>query len=121
MLQQKLNGCIFATGLFVAHVYQHIFLGAGQYTVRGRARPDQLKARRGLQWRVYCSAGSGGTLGESELFQGTGDWRQFEFSFTVPAECSGQILRLFSAGTRDVDHEVDGTIWFDDMQIGLQR
>jgi hypothetical protein len=104
-----------------SHVYQYIFLGAGDYTVSGRVRPDQLQTRRGLQWRLYCSAGSSGVLGESELFSGTGDWRRFEFSVTVPAECRGEVLRLYSAGQRDVDHELQGTIWFDDMQIELVR
>jgi hypothetical protein len=102
-----------------AHVYQQLFLPPGQYRVSGRARPDKIKARRGLQWRVYCSTGAKGSLGESGLFVGTGDWRPFDFTVTVPPECSGQILRLYSAGNREVDHEVQGTIWFDDMQIGL--
>ncbi|TDG12864.1 hypothetical protein E2F43_15000 [Seongchinamella unica] len=104
-----------------SHVYQQVFLAPGAYTVSGRVRPDQLRARRGLQWRLYCSTGAGGTLGESELFVGTGDWRSFQFEVVVPPECSGQTLRLYSAGHRDVDHELDGAIWFDDLQIGLDK
>ncbi len=104
-----------------AHLYQHVFLDAGRYTVRGRVRPEQLKGRRGLQWRVYCTAGSGALLGQSELFLGTGDWRAFDFEIDVPPDCGGQILRLYSAGSRDVDHELAGTIWFDDMQIELNK
>lgn len=100
-------------------VWQHLFLGPGSYDVSGRVRPDQLRARRGLQWRLYCSSGEGGTLGESELFSGTGDWREFDFVVTVPPGCSGQTLRLYSAGNRIVDHEVSGTVWFDDLRIAL--
>lgn len=104
-----------------SHLYQQVFLGAGRYEVSGRVRPDQLRARRGLQWRVYCSAGASGLLGESDLIAGTGDWREFRFPVTVPPDCSGQILRLYSAGNRDVDHELEGTVWFDDLQITLTR
>ena len=43
------------------------------------------------------------------------------FEVTVPDECSGQMLRLYSAGHRDVDHELDGAIWFDDLQIGRNQ
>ena len=49
-----------------AHVYQQVFLAPGRYSVSGRVRPDQLRARRGLQWRLYCSAGTGGTLEAAE-------------------------------------------------------
>ncbi|QFU74628.1 hypothetical protein EY643_02580 [Halioglobus maricola] len=104
-----------------SHLYQQVFLPAGDFILSGQVRPDQLEARRGLQWRLYCSAGSSGLLGESELIVGTGDWREFEFSAAVPPECSGQILKLYSAGNRDVDHELKGTVWFDDMQIRVSK
>lgn len=100
-----------------AHLYQFLFLGPGVYEASGMARPDGLVARRGLQWRVYCSTGEGGLLGESELLLGSGDWRRFGFEVTVPATCPGQILRLYSAGNREVDHELKGGIWFDDLRI----
>ena len=104
-----------------SHIYQHLFLAPGSYSLVGRVRPEQLVARRGLQWRVYCVAGVSGTLGESELFVGTGDWRRFELAIDVPGDCSGQMLRLYSAGNREVDHELDGAIWFDDLEIRLQK
>lgn len=99
------------------HLYQQLFTGPGHYTVSGLARPDGLQARRGLQWRVHCSSGGSQLLGESELLVGTSDWRSFEFSVTVPDDCHGQILRLYSAGNRDVDHELNGGIWFDNIRI----
>lgn len=100
-----------------SHLYQYLFLGPGIYEVSGMARPDGLLARRGLQWRVYCSNGEGGLLGEGELLAGSGDWRRTGFEVTVPESCRGQILRLYSAGSREVDHEVKGGIWFDDLRI----
>lgn len=100
-----------------SHLFQRLFLAPGAYQVSGRVRPQGLEARRGLQWRLACSQGMQGLLGESELFTGEGDWREFSFQVVVPPGCSGQILRLQSAGSRDVDHEVAGTIWFDDLTI----
>ena len=99
------------------HLYQYLFLGAGDYEVSGMVRLDGLLARRGLQWRVQCSAGGTELLGESELLQGTSDWRRFGFNISVPAGCNGQLLRLYSAGNREVDHELSGGIWFDDLRI----
>jgi tetratricopeptide (TPR) repeat protein len=103
------------------HLYQHLFLAPGSYQLRGRVRPDKLKARRGLRWSVYCSVDSRARLGASDLLLGSGDWRRFAFDILVPPDCGGQILRLHSVGDRDVDHELEGSIWFDDMHIELQK
>lgn len=103
------------------HLWQNLFLAPGHYELSGQVRPDKLTARRGLQWRVYCSAGATGLLGQSDEFAGTGDWREFRFTIEAPPECVGQTLRLYSAGNRDVDHELKGGIWFDDMRIELKR
>ncbi len=100
-----------------SHLHQRLFLAPGSYRVRGRVRPERLEARRGLQWRVVCTTGSTGWLAESELFSGDGEWREFSFDLVVPPTCAGQILRLVSAGSREVDHEVSGVIWFDDLVI----
>lgn len=99
------------------HLYQNLFLGPGRYEVSGQFRPDALRARRGLQWRVHCNAGGSQLLGESEfLLEGT-EWRRFSFDVEVPANCAGQVLRLYSGGNRDVDHELQGGAWFDAMRI----
>ena len=87
----------------------------------GRVRPDNLKARRGLQWRVDCNAGASGTLGNSDTFAGSGDWRAFAFDITVPADCIGQVLSLRSVGARDVDHEIEGVLWVDALRIERKR
>ena len=59
------------------HLSQNLYLDQGTYVLTGRVRPDNLKARRGLQWRVDCNAGASGTLGNSDTFAGSGDWRAF--------------------------------------------
>ena len=99
------------------HLSQNLYLDQGTYVLTGRVRPDNLKARRGLQWRVDCNAGASGTLGNSDTFAGSGDWRAFAFDITVPADCIGQVLSLRSVGARDVDHEIEGTLWVDALRI----
>ena len=99
------------------HLSQNLYLDQGTYVLTGRVRPDNLKARRGLQWRVDCNAGASGTLGNSDTFAGSGDWRAFAFDITVPAGCIGQVLSLMSVGARDVDHEIEGTLWVDALRI----
>ena len=103
------------------HLSQNLYLGQGTYALSGRVRPDNLKARRGLQWRVDCNAGASGALGNSDTFAGTGDWRDFAFDITVPADCVGQVLSLRSVGARDVDHEIEGTLWVDALRIERKR
>ena len=103
------------------HLSQNLYLDQGTYVLTGRVRPDNLKARRGLQWRVDCNAGASGTLGNSDTFAGSGDWRAFAFDITVPADCVGQVLSLRSVGARDVDHEIEGTLWVDALRIERKR
>ena len=103
------------------HLSQNLYLDQGTYVLTGRVRPDNLKARRGLQWRVDCNAGASGTLGNSDTFAGSGDWRAFAFDITVPADCIGQVLSLRSVGARDVDHEIEGVLWVDALRIERKR
>ena len=103
------------------HLSQNLYLDKGTYVLTGRVRPDNLKARRGLQWRVDCNAGASGTLGNSDTFAGSGDWRAFAFDITVPADCIGQVLSLRSVGARDVDHEIEGVLWVDALRIERKR
>lgn len=104
-----------------AYLRQNLYLGHGAYVLTGRVRPDNLKARRGLQWRVACNAGASGLLGESEAFLGGGDWRAFSFDFNVPRGCLGQVLLLDAVGKRAVDHEVNGTLWVDALRIERKK
>ena len=103
------------------HLSQNLYLDQGTYALSGRVRPDNLKARRGLQWRVDCNAGASGTLGNSDTFAGSGDWRAFAFDIIVPVGCVGQVLSLRSVGARDVDHEIEGTLWVDALRIERKR
>lgn len=96
---------------------QTLLLPSGSYRVTGRVRPEQLEIRIGLQWSVRCIAPDYAVLGRSEPFKGTGEWRDFEFEAEVTPDCKAQEIRLQSAGVREVDHQIDGRIWFDDLRV----
>jgi len=99
------------------HVYQELALPPGGFRVRGRVRPDQLEGRIGVGLVFRCTLGTTITPAQSEPWLGTGEWREFWFDVSVPPDCKGQQLRLESLGNREVDHELRGTLWLDDLQI----
>ncbi|TVR56604.1 MAG: hypothetical protein EA420_20080 [Candidatus Competibacteraceae bacterium] len=99
------------------HVRQYLLLEPGAYRLRGRARPDSLRAALGLRWTVRCVA-EGPVLAASERFLGSDQWRLFAVDFTVPeADCPAQVLTLELEGRAALDFEVEGEIWFDDLAI----
>ncbi len=99
------------------HVVQYLLLDAGRYRLQGQVRPDQLKAERGLRWRLRC-VGASGVLAESEPFVGAEEWRGFTVDFTVPGQdCPAQWLRLELDGRAALDFEARGDIWFDNLAI----
>ena len=99
------------------HVSQELALPPGGFRVRGRVRPDQLEGRIGVGLVFRCTLGTRMPAVQSEPWLGTGEWREFWFDVSVPPECRGQQLRLESLGKREVDHELRGTLWLDDLQI----
>jgi len=98
------------------HFGQYLMLPAGEFSLRGRARPESLETQGAVQWGVYCLDGDE-ALGKSERFAGTDQWRHFSFQFTVPADCPIQLLRLEVAGRAWLDYETKGGIWFDDIAV----
>jgi hypothetical protein len=105
------------------HLGQYMLLPPGDYTLRGRVRPDDLKTQPegGPQWAVYCIAPEWQPLGHSETFTGTDQWQRFSFQFTIPEkDCPVQVARLELAGRVPLDFEVKGGIWFDDLAVDRQ-
>lgn len=99
------------------HVQQYLLLEPGRYRLQGRVRPDSLRAERGLRWMLRCVA-EGPLLAESERFLGSDEWRTFIVDFAVPEKgCPAQVLRLQLEGRAELDFEVQGGIWFDDLSI----
>ncbi len=105
------------------HFGQYLMLPPGDYSLRGRVRPDELRTEGdegGVQWVIYCLS-STEPLAKSDRFVGTDQWRHFGVPFTVPAkDCSVQMVRMELAGRVSLDLEAKGGIWFDDMAIGQQ-
>ncbi len=104
------------------HILQYLMLEPKHYQLQGRARPDNLRAVRGLRWRLYCipfgKPDEASFLAESARFVGSDEWRTFTVDFTVPAKsCAAQMLRLELEGRARLDFEVQGCIWFDDLSI----
>lgn len=102
------------------HVRQRLALMPGEYRLSGRVRPEGLQNERGLQWRLRCESGT--ALTETARFTGQSDWREFESSFSVPAEgCSSQWLQLYLAGRIPAERWAVGRIWFDDLRISWNQ
>ena len=98
------------------HLHQFLMLPPGDYFLKGRARPDNLKATQGMQWSLYCLGGKV-PLTVTERYTGIDQWTRFRNQFTVPAGCPVQMLRLELAGRIALDYDVSGGIWFDDMAV----
>jgi hypothetical protein len=99
-------------------VTQLVLLAPGSYTFRGKYKAD-LVSERGLKWRVVCAGDETPMIGESQTINGSRpEWRDFEFSFTVPdTNCSAQYVRLVFDARSASEQFISGSIWFDDLQI----
>ena len=98
-------------------IYQPLFLDPGVYRASGMVRTDGLDSLGGLKWSVRCTASKPSTLGESERFLGSSEWKRFTFEVQVPGDCPSQELRLMPAGSRDFEHKITGEIWFDKLAM----
>jgi hypothetical protein len=95
---------------------QFLALPQGRYRLGGQARSEALTSVRGVNWTVRCvGAEPGAVLGRSEAFMGTSEWRRFEFDFSVPPGCRGQILQLEAVGLGEGVVYLSGVAWFDDI------
>jgi len=101
------------------HVHQPLFLDPGSYRIEGMVRTDSLDSQGGLKWVVRCLRPERATLGESERFLGSSEWRDFVFVVQVPDNCTAQEIRLISAGRREFEHKMTGGVWFD--QISMRK
>ena len=100
------------------HISQYLYLEPDKYQLRGRVRTDNLRTERGLVWNLRCNGGKAQQLADSERFFGSDDWRTFVVDFTVPeAGCRTQMLRLELEGRAELDFQIEGGIWFDDLTV----
>jgi len=102
------------------HLTQDLYVQPGHYRLLGKVRPDGLKGTGGLQWAVRCGP-SAAPVATSERFLGSGQWRDFSFSFELPPACEAPQLVLVSVGERPSDHDLSGAIWFDTLKLRATR
>lgn len=68
-------------------VRQHLFLGPGQYRLRGEYMASQLRMEHGLAWTVRCTTGAA-QAGRSDPLTDTGSaWQPFMFKFSIQPGC----------------------------------
>jgi len=108
------------------NVTQLMLLPSGHYRFSGRVKTENLRAQRGLWWRVSCadifqgtSADSKlATLGHTELVNGSVSWTRFDLDFEVPkGGCSAQWLTLELPARIGPEQQIEGVIWFESLRI----
>ena len=98
---------------------QYLLLPPGDYELTGLARPEGIKAVRGIHWTVRCMAGAkvGAIVAKSERFLGSSDWRRFAMDVAVDGSCPGHVLQLEPVAEEREVAFVEGTAWFDALAL----
>ena len=100
-----------------AGVSQYLRLDPGNYILKSEVKSDHLKTSSGIKWRIACIE-SPVQIASSDAFSDSTPWKSFDLNFSVPAEnCNTQLLYLSWASEAVLDHEIDGSIVFDNFQI----
>lgn len=99
------------------HLFQVLFLDAGDYRLTGQVRLDDLHTEQGLIWRLRCRDAQLTPLADSTPFASSSTWHTFTVDFTVPANCRPQELRLELLGHFTPEFMAYGAIWFDELAI----
>ena len=99
-------------------LHQWILLSPGAYRLQFRAKAQDLRADRGVQWLLRCQETRGAELAASEALQGSFDWTDHAVDFSVPeSACVAQELSLRNAGAEGPGKILQGNLWFDDLAI----
>lgn len=97
---------------------QTLLLAPGDYALQFRARAQQLRSDKGLQWTVTCLGKTPQVVGRSALLEGSFEWQDFASELTVPADdCPAQRLALSNPGAAAGGKIVSGSVWLDDIRI----
>jgi hypothetical protein len=101
-----------------ASVAQLIMLAPGRYHFTGRFK-GELVGPRGLKWRIACAETRSDRLAEGPMINGrVPSWSDTGFDFTVPARsCRAQYLSLDLDVRMASESFINGSMWFDDLQI----
>ncbi len=99
-------------------VSQVLMLVPGTYALKGRYKSD-VAGRRGLRWRVACTAAKLVPIAETPMVLGANPvWKEFNLAFTVPtSDCRAQNLRLELDARSASEQLVSGSVWYDELTI----
>ena len=101
-----------------ANLEQPLLLPPGAYRLRIRMKAQALRSDQGLEWTLTCNGRKSRPFAKSSRVEGSFDWHQESFEFTVPREqCAGQWLRLENPAPPGSSSLVSGTLWADDFQL----
>jgi hypothetical protein len=108
----------FGPGRIDYSIAELIVLSSGDYRFSGKYKSD-LVSERGLQWRIACAGDKPADLGQSEAVSvTTPEWKDFEFSFTVPEkDCPAQYIRLVFDARSASERFISGTIRYADLRL----
>ena len=97
---------------------QIVTLAPGKYRLSGAAQGD-VRARRGVRWRVACLGAVTTYLGESEAFTGSApNWKTFQFDFVVPPQnCPAQQVWVALDARTDSERLASGNILFSELKL----
>lgn len=97
-------------------IRETVVLRPGSYRFKGSMR-GEIRARRGLQWRVSCVEGA--NAGESQMLVGRfPQWTIFEFDILVPEQnCAAQHVELIHMARSPSEQLASGSVWFDELAV----
>ena len=101
------------------NVSELLLLPPGRYRLSGRVKAQDLRAIRGLWWRLACTDKPQESLTQTELIAADRPWTGFAADFSVPAQgCAAQWLRLEIPARVGSETQLEGQVWYRDLRIG---
>lgn len=98
---------------------QVILLAPGDYDFSFDYRVE-LRAKRGLRWRLHCLYAKRKLLYETEMLLGDdAQWRKLAARLTVPKdpECRAQVLSVIHDARSASEQLISGEAWFDNLSL----
>lgn len=101
------------------NVSELLLLPPGRYRLSGRVKAQDLRATRGLWWRLACADEPQDSLAQTQLVAADLPWTGFAADFTVSAQgCAAQWLRLEIPARVASETKLEGQLWYRNLRIG---
>jgi hypothetical protein len=99
-------------------VRQLLILHPGRYVFAGDLMAQDLRASRGVQWRLFCADAVATTLGETELVASSMPWTRFTVQFEVPRHgCAAEWLQMDIPARVPAEREIEGQVSYRSLTI----